>query len=145
MVRTKALPRGQAFLADTSPGCVSFLFSACCLECCCSAHFTAGKCPSPSHSSHSGLVPWQKHYLCHAVMGWLSVKPLTSTWKSVQGWQGNHSPLGSDEGGDRPLPRSSIGGMEQGRVSALPQVVLLPHFTFLFQAGILGKLYRCLP
>lgn len=31
LVRMKALPMGQAFLAETSPSCVSFLFSACCM------------------------------------------------------------------------------------------------------------------
>lgn len=56
---------------DISQLCVFPVFSLL-YAWCCAAHFTVDKCPSASHSPHSGFVPWQKHHLCHAVMEWLS-------------------------------------------------------------------------
>lgn len=77
------LPMGQAFLAATSPSCGSSHFQPA-VWCGGVVHTSqCDKCPSLSCSSYPGFVPQQKQHLCLASMGWLSLKPLTSMWKTL--------------------------------------------------------------
>lgn len=137
LVRMKTLPVGQ--MAETSPSYVFPVFSLQCgVVLWCSLH-------SWQMSFSIMFLTLRICTLAKALSmpcshGMIACKPVTIMWKSVWGWQGSHSPLGSHEGGDRLLPRSSVAGMEQGRVSALPQVILLAH-----AGSILAKLDKSLP
>lgn len=145
-----ALPIGQAFLAVTSPSCGSFPFSSCYMVWWCGTHFTMWQmlfsitffmlriCTSAEAilkpCRHGMFVP-------QATDQHMENPPEKSVW----GWQANSSPLGPGEGGDGVLPRSTVAGGQQGKVSAFPQVILLADFTLFCQAGILAKLGRSLP
>ena len=78
-----ALPMGQAFWQQHLPAVGLSHFQPA-IWCGGVVHTSqCDKCPSSPRSSHSGFVPQQKQYLSLAGMGWLSLKPLTSMWKTL--------------------------------------------------------------